>query len=350
MRWLIALSILLSVLACSRTGTLKRMTLKGTAVKGIGTKTPVASGRVQLLVPGQRGWERVVFDEGSSIPNIVSTGTDGKFSFSVEFNWWEEVFVKEDRPVFLAVTDDSETYTLLNQVPIDLAVQDAELSLNPSPQTTVAALWQCPHGVFSSPQPACPPNVWCSYPGGSPCYQLADQSTTTTEMVNAIDTTVAASKIPDPDPTKLADFSTTLLNADPTLIDKILANLAEKGFSVEVEVTATLFSSELTLNPVPFVPVATNDDLNEPASEDTSGGDETCTSYMSCTRCSISACSDGEYAWYRTSGGAEYYCASLSNCTSAAQRVVAACCSREEAYRKGKGRLFTPRFRIPPVL
>lgn len=320
MKFLFALVPLIGLVACS--GAVKTMTLKGTAKTGVTSPAAVNKGLVSLMTPGQSGWERVVFEPGSEIPNIVTTAADGTFTFKVQFNWWEEVFTGEDRPVFLAVSDAKGTYTLMQQIGLDEVSVNAEVTMNPNPETTVAALWQCPHGVFASPQPACPSGAVCSASGGMPCYQLPAQSVKTDEVAVQIKATVTAKGIAEPDPTKWGEFSTTLLNADSALADKIKALLAEKGFTVEATIDSTFLSANIAVHALPAVPVPTAADNNLPTTS--SGGEGVCSDYVSCGGGAIKACSDGERSWY-TCGTSEYYCASISNCTAAAQSVLAAC-------------------------
>lgn len=57
-----------------------------------------------------------------------------------------------------------------------------------------------------------------------------------------------------------------------------------------------------------------------------SSGDELCSDWVAYCGCSLRACSDGTNAWYDVGVGV-YYCASTTNCTSAAQQAVAYCTS-----------------------
>ena len=64
---------------------------------------------------------------------------------------------------------------------------------------------------------------------------------------------------------------------------------------------------------------------------DGSGSSNYCSDFMSCTACSIKACTDVSSggscnAWYEASTGGRYACNGCSDCTSAAEAVVSACC------------------------
>jgi hypothetical protein len=268
---LVGLATVAILAGCSRTEPLKRMTIRGTAYSGTSSKNAVSGGYVSLIVPAERGWQRIVFDADSNLPNIVSTNSGGGFVFTVEYNWWEEVFILEDRPVFLAVSDAKGDYTLLAPVPIDKVAEDASLTLFPSPETTITGLWQCPNGVFASPHHACPPNVVCQSASGFPCFQLPQQSKLTDSMVSAIDSVITTARLSEPTPGEWVDFSFEILDADPTLLDMIRQNLLAKGFTVDVTVTATLLSTNMALNPLLVVPKPTADDQNNGSTESPAG-------------------------------------------------------------------------------
>lgn len=55
-----------------------------------------------------------------------------------------------------------------------------------------------------------------------------------------------------------------------------------------------------------------------------SSGDEYCSGWTTMCSCNLRACSDGTNSWYDVGTGV-YYCASPSNCTTAAQNAVAWC-------------------------
>lgn len=55
-----------------------------------------------------------------------------------------------------------------------------------------------------------------------------------------------------------------------------------------------------------------------------SSGDTVCSEWVPMCSCNMRACSDGSRAWYDVGSGV-YYCASISNCTSAAQQAVDYC-------------------------
>lgn len=334
LRNFLALLLALMVLTTCTTkvGSARKMTIKGKAVKGIKTKTPVNAGYVGLVAPGPKKWQQIKFSQGSDVPNIVTTASDGTYTFTVEIEWFEELSFE---PIYLSVSDAEGTYSLLSQVPNDLIVEDGNVTVDASPQTTMAGLWHCPHGVFTEPSYACPPGVTCQYPGGAPCYQDPEPSKTTADFVGAIDTAFIGQNLPDPDPTNWGDFSDKLLT-DSTLLGILNAKLKELGFP---EITDfKVLSTQISASKLYIVPKPTADDANDGTTPgDTSGGSsscsgtEQCSGYTSCGgACSYSACActDGSdvYAYYKTSDGGKYNCASSGNCTAAATAVVNHCC------------------------
>ncbi len=52
----------------------------------------------------------------------------------------------------------------------------------------------------------------------------------------------------------------------------------------------------------------------------------TCSGWTADCNCSMEACSDGTRAWYQTGDGQYFYCASISDCTSAATALTNYCC------------------------
>ena len=146
-----ALMLICGMVACSTPSTTpssRSFLIRGTVATGAHTRTPVSRGYVGLMLPG---WVVIKTTR-------VTTNTDGSYVLTltavtapVAFG-----FVPREYPIFIAASDAAQTLTMLSEIPKDVAIDGAELTIDINPTTTVASQMICPGGVY--PPPA---NGWC---------------------------------------------------------------------------------------------------------------------------------------------------------------------------------------------
>ncbi len=263
MRTLI-LSLLVLFASCSndatKTATGKTFVIRGKALTGAHPKTrkPVAGGFVGLVSPEPSKWMGLSFATNSGVPNKTVTQADGSFTFTVDIS-----IIVTTYPIFLAVSDSAQTYTMISEIPVNLAVEDAQVDMDINPTTSVAGQMICPGGVY-------PPK------GNGYCYSDPHNASTTKDaMETSIDNLLAGADVAVEmaTPGDWKTFITTLLGDAPTFAE--LKAILNKAGLTSTDLTATAIDSALITLPIVTEPVYGIDD-NDPTptttSDSSSGG------------------------------------------------------------------------------
>ncbi|OFZ21265.1 MAG: hypothetical protein A2X94_07365 [Bdellovibrionales bacterium GWB1_55_8] len=224
---------------------------------GAQTRTPVAGGFVRLLMPqGPNGTGRLVglsFSSTSGVPNKAVTHSDGSYTFTIDES---ALTPTREYPLFLAASDSAQTLTMIAELPKDIAIPQAQLTIDINPTSTLAGQLICPGGV--SPPPA---NTWCYSDPNTPAASSA-------AMRNLIDTALAGnlSGLSTGTPPDWQTFAGGFLN-DPSTYEEIKNVLTGQGITWGSATPTTIKSKIATLPlvtpPVPAdanTPVSDNDD------------------------------------------------------------------------------------------
>ncbi|MGK5083965.1 hypothetical protein WDW37_11750 [Bdellovibrionota bacterium FG-1] len=257
------ISLLLMLASCSndlsKTATGKTFVIRGKALSGAhpGTRKPVAGGYVGLVSPEPSKWMPLSFATQSGVPNKAVTNADGSFTFTVDLS-----IIVTEYPIFLAVSDSGQTYTMISEIPVNLAVEDAQLDLNINPTTTVAGQMICPGGVY-------PPK------SNGYCYSDPNNASTTKDaMETSIDSLLAGADVAVETgaPPNWKTFITTLLS-DAATFDDLKAILNKAGLT-STDLTASAIESSLISLPIVTEPVygIDDNDPNPSTPSDSSGG------------------------------------------------------------------------------
>lgn len=230
------------------------LVIRGKAMTGAHTRTPVAGGFVGMISPEPSTWMRLSFAAESGVPNKTVTAADGSFTFLTSVS---TLTLSSDYATFLAVSDAEQTFTMMTEIPHDLAVDGAQLQLDINPTTTAAAELICPGGVY-------PP------PSGAYCYSDPNHaSTTRTSLMIKIDASLAGTNLAlEPGATSnWRSFMTTLLS-DTTAFADLKAILQDAGLTSNL--TAAGISNAVTAVPKITKPIYGVDD-NTPADDSSTG-------------------------------------------------------------------------------
>jgi hypothetical protein len=220
--------------ACSDSSTAARtLVIRGRVATGAHTRTPLGGGYVGVLGPqGPKGghWIRYVSSPTSGLASETTTNSDGSYSYTVEVA--AVTTTSKGFPFFIAVSDAAQTLTMLSEIPQDLVVDGAELTIDIDPTTTAASQMICPGGAF--PPPA---NTWC----------YSDPKTASvgnTGMIGILDTALSGNLISleTGSPPVWGTFAGGFLN-DPATFTEIKNNLAGQGITIGAATPASIASS-----------------------------------------------------------------------------------------------------------
>ena len=207
--------------------------IRGKVATGAHTRTPVGGGYVEVLGPQGANaghWIGYGPPETSGLADMTTTSSDGTYSFTVDL---DSVFTSHKGfPYFIAASDAGQTLTMLSEIPRDLIVEGAELTIDINPTTTAASQMICPGGAF--PPPA---NTWCY-------SDPATASVSNTGMIGILDTALSGTEISlEPgSPPAWGTFASGFLN-DPATFTEIKKNLAGQGITIGAATPATIASS-----------------------------------------------------------------------------------------------------------
>jgi hypothetical protein len=238
--------------------------VKGTVSTGAHTRAPLAGGYVGIFLAEANGkpWTRLLFAD------VASTGTikpDGTYRFPVE-RW--AMYFETNAPVFIAASDAAGTLTMIAEIPQDLSLEGAELTIDINPTTTVASQMICPGGVY--PPPA---NTWCYSDPNTP-------SVDTAERISIIDDALAKNLIAleTGSPPRWDTFARGFLN-DPATFTALKDNLTGHGVPFG---TATPASIAATIAAAPFPPVTAGSTSGSSSSGGSSSGGGSCKLVWDC--------------------------------------------------------------------
>ncbi len=259
------------VASCSDVETVSDSTfiVRGKAMTGARTRSPVVGGYVGLVSPEPQQWMTLAFAAGSGVPNKAVTLADGSFTFKVETS---AVTDAADYPIFLAVTDSAQTQTLISEIPRDLVVAGAQLQLDLNPTTTAASELICPGGVY-------PP------PSGAYCYSDPNHaSSTRVSLIAIIDVSLAGTNgsLEASATLNWKSFMTTLLS-DATAFSQ-LQSIATSAGLTSSSFTATAIPNAIIALPKVTQPIPGVDD-NAPSESTSDGGCQASWSCGSSTQC-----------------------------------------------------------------
>ncbi len=211
--------------------------VSGTIATGAHTRTPLTGGWVGLVSPKGGPWI------GLAPFGQTNIDKDGTYYFRI---FLSNIEALGDYPVFLAASDAGETFTMLAELPADLAKEDADVTIDINPTTTVASLMICPGGVY--PPPA---NAWCYSDPKTP-------STSNTGMISLLDQALAGSLISLQATPSLqwGPFASGFLDDAPTFA-AIKSNLTDQGIPLGTA-TPTSILSMMTAASLPVVRLASS--------------------------------------------------------------------------------------------
>lgn len=271
--------------------------IRGKAQTGAHTRKAVSGGYVGILLPGQAGWTSARFSKTSGIPNKAVTQTDGSYTMKIDMGL---LTTTEGYPAFVAVSDSTQTFTLLAEIPKDLAIEGAQLQLDINPSTTATSLLVCPGG---------------KYPPGNGAYCYSDPNKTSSYdglFVSTLESALATAltSLETTTPPNWATFLTKIL-ADSATFDALKAVATTAGIS-STAFTASAIPSAVSGATIPKVSVPTlgvDDNDPTPADSSSSGG---CTATWSCgssSQCAkVMGASNGTVSGFSTSSSCEAWC------------------------------------------
>lgn len=247
MGWKVASVLLVcGVLACEDLSAAPRtLVIRGKVATGAHARTPLAGGYVGVMGPqGPNGghWIRYGSSATSGLANETTTNSDGSYSYTVTVT--TVTSSTKGFPFFIAVSDAAQTLTMLAEIPQDLVVEGAELTIDVNPTTTVASQMICPGGAF--PPPA---NTWCY-------SDPKTGSAATTGMIGILDTALSGklTSLETGSPPAWPTFASGFLN-DPATFTEIKNNLTGQGITIGTATPATIRSSIAAL-PLVHLPKA----------------------------------------------------------------------------------------------
>jgi hypothetical protein len=227
--------------ACTDPSTANRtLVIRGKVATGAHARTPLAGGYVGVLGPqGPNGghWIRYVSSSSSGLAAETTTSADGSYSYTVEV---DAVSTSSTGfPFFIAVSDAAQTFTMLSEIPADLVVDGAELTIDIDPTTTAASQMICPGGAF--PPPA---NAWCY-------SDPKTASANNTGLIGILDGALAGklASLETGSPPAWGAFASGFLN-DPATFTEIKTNLTGQGITLGA---ATPASFAMSIAALPLV-------------------------------------------------------------------------------------------------
>lgn len=257
--WLAALAWIGLTGCFTREETSPHLTVRGKVRTGMRRPAPVTGASVGFYVPSAKRWVQIKFSPDSKLPNAVLTDAQGAYALTVQ---WEVLQDFVDRPVYLMASDASQSSTLLAEIPRNAIVEGGALELDLDPASTAAGLWHCPHGVFATPDYACPKEVTCQYPGGAGCWQDLEARESNAAVVNAIAGAVGQapeSTLPEPSPTDWGSWIRGLLD-QPSVLGELNRILQGAG---RWPVDPATVEKQVRAQPLPKVQPPTAEDLND---------------------------------------------------------------------------------------
>lgn len=211
--------------------------IRGKVTTGAHARTPLASGYLGVL--GPQGANAGHWIRYSSSPGGLpaETTSDGSYQYTVEVS--TVTTTSKGFPFFVAVSDAAQTLTMLSEIPQDLVVAGAELTIDINPTTTVASLMICPGGAF--PPPA---NTWCH-------SDPKTASANNTGMTGILDTALAGTLISleTGSPPAWSTFASGFLS-DPPTFNAIRDNLTRQGITLEPAATPASILSAIAALPL----------------------------------------------------------------------------------------------------
>lgn len=152
--------------------------------------------------------------------------SDGTYYYTVFLSIFDSA---RDYPLFIGASDEGQTFTMLAEIPRDLGIENADLTIDINPTTTVASQMICPGGVY--PPPA---NTWCYSDPKTP-------STSNTGMISLLDKALAGSLIDlqTGTPPEWGTFASGFLNETATFA-AIKSNLTAQGVPFDPATAASI--------------------------------------------------------------------------------------------------------------
>lgn len=258
---------------------------------------PVKYGRVGVVRVSPTGW--------TAEPDVRVTTTDAEGNYTLIA---PTAALDGQGPVFVAVTDIEAGITLLSTIADGYIRDGGEGDVDVDRTTTAVSMLVCPNGMTI---PADGSGGYCI---GDP-IGVADLDTLGTAVDGALDKTASAD----------IDVFWEDVVEDEQVLTALNTFLAEHG---EAAVTYDVFVNiDVTIE----IPVITS----QPTSTGTTGGTDvvgaTCQGAVACEVCTIEACATGGAdsscsAWYQTSDGKRFSCASCGDCQAAANQATQYCC------------------------
>ncbi len=256
-------SALTSCSDVTKVATGKTFVVRGKAETGAhrDNRKPLAGGYVGLVSPEPSKWMRLSFAEKSGVPNKTLTNADGSFTFTVDLS-----IIVSEYPIYLAVSDSDQTYTMISEIPVNLATENAQLALDINPTSTVAGEMICPGGI---------------YPPKSNCYCYSDPhhaSTTKDAMMTSIDDLLAGEEAATETgtPADWKTFVTTLLGDESTFTE-LKAIATDSGMDLTNFTTSAIESSLIAL-PLITKPIYGIDDNDPTETASNTASSSSCTS------------------------------------------------------------------------
>lgn len=253
----LSITLLSGMLSCS--SHVKRtpsFTVKGTVATGAHTRTPLSGGHLEVFAPGLAKWTHVGYGIGDT---RYEASTDSAGSYEIVI--YVSALDAYHYPVFLAVSDSAQTFTMLAELPADVAVDGANLVIDINPVTTVASQMICPGGVYPPPN-----NAWCYSDPKTP-------SVDNTGMLGLLGDALGGTEIAleTGTPPAWGPFAAGFLN-DPPTFDAIKKNLTAQGIDLGAATPASI-AAAITAAPLPLVSgSATSGGTKNDAGTTTGGG------------------------------------------------------------------------------
>jgi hypothetical protein len=225
--------------ACSSSTNAHTLVIRGRVATGAHTRTPVSGGYIGVLGPQGANaghWVRYASPSSSALPAV--TNSDGTYSYTVEVSRFSTT--SKGFPFFIAVSDAAQTFTMLAEIPRDLIVEDADITIDINPTTTTASQMICPGGAF--PPPA---NTWCY-------SDPATASTSNTGLIDGLDNALGGTLIAleTGSPPDWNAFASGFLN-DPPTFTAIKNNLSGRGITIDSAATPSGIASSIA--PLPLI-------------------------------------------------------------------------------------------------
>lgn len=256
----------------------------------------VPHGRVGIVRAGANGWT-------AEPVNVTTTDAQGNYTLVVPTS-------SLTGRTFIAVSDLEGTFTLLSTIADGYKEDGEEADVDVDRTTTAVAMLVCPNGMTI---PADGSGGTCI---GDP-VGVAELDQLGTAVGGALDKTTS----PD-----IEVFWSDVVD-DPDVLAALNAFLnthGQSGVSADM-----LVNIDVTVE-IPIVVPPTSSGTNNTGGTNTVGAQ--CQGAVACDVCSVTACAAAGTgpndcsAWYETSDGKRFTCASCGDCTAAANQATQYCC------------------------